>query len=161
MPIEIFRPIIVANLIFSAAVHDRMPVILEPEDYDRWLDAGTPIEELRAMLRPLPAERMQAEAVSRAVNSVKNDNEDCIAPIGEPPLAVEPDSSEKSGRGPLHPSRARLSVSVSISSRLAAMLLIQSGPINAPRTASRRGNVVRVMHQRLTPCGGPRPAQQR
>ena len=70
-----------------------MPVILEPKDYDRWLDAGTPIEELRAMLKPLPAERMQAEAVSRAVNSVKNDNEDCIAPIGEPPLAVEPDRS--------------------------------------------------------------------
>jgi putative SOS response-associated peptidase YedK len=64
-----------------------MPVILEPEDYDRWLDAGTTIDALRAMLRPLPADRMRAEAVSRAVNSVKNDNEECIEPIGEPALS--------------------------------------------------------------------------
>ena len=40
------------------------------------------------MLKPLPAEQMQAEAVSRAVNSVKNDNEECITPVGEP--ALEP-----------------------------------------------------------------------
>jgi putative SOS response-associated peptidase YedK len=66
-----------------------MPVILEPEDYDRWLDADTPIDELRSMLKPLPADRMRAEAVSRAVNSVKNDNEECIRPIGAP--ALEPD----------------------------------------------------------------------
>jgi putative SOS response-associated peptidase YedK len=31
----------------AAAVYDRMPVILEPEDYDRWLNAPTPIAELR------------------------------------------------------------------------------------------------------------------
>jgi putative SOS response-associated peptidase YedK len=36
----------------AAAVHDRMPVILDPEDYDRWLDRETPIEELRALLSP-------------------------------------------------------------------------------------------------------------
>ena len=70
----------------AAAVHDRMPVILDPPDYDRWLDKETPIETLRAMLKPYPAERMIAEAVARAANSVKNDNEECIKPIGEPPL---------------------------------------------------------------------------
>ena len=47
-----------------------------------------PIDELRSMLRPLPADRMRAEAVSRTVNSVKNDNEECITPIGEPPLVA-------------------------------------------------------------------------
>jgi putative SOS response-associated peptidase YedK len=72
----------------AAAVHDRMPVILNPEDYDRWLDANTRIDELRALMRPYPAERMQAQAVNRAVNSVKNDDEECIAPIGEPPLEI-------------------------------------------------------------------------
>ena len=72
----------------AAAVHDRMPVILEPQEYDKWLDADTSIDELRALLRPYPAERMQAQAVSRAVNSVKNDNEECIQPIGERPLEV-------------------------------------------------------------------------
>jgi len=72
----------------AAAIHDRMPVILEPEDYDRWLDAATPVDELRALQKPYPADRMRAEAVSRRVNSVKNDDAKAIAPIGEPPLAV-------------------------------------------------------------------------
>src|SRR5918996_6212180 len=36
----------------AAAVHDRMPVILDPDDYDRWLDPGTPVEELRSLFKP-------------------------------------------------------------------------------------------------------------
>jgi putative SOS response-associated peptidase YedK len=44
------------------------------------------MEELRGLLRPFPAERMRAEAVNRLVNNVRNDNEACIEPIGEPPL---------------------------------------------------------------------------
>jgi putative SOS response-associated peptidase YedK len=67
----------------AAETHDRMPVILDPADYDRWLDPGTAIDELRALLEPYPAERMEAYAVSRTVNSVKNDTEECIEPIGE------------------------------------------------------------------------------
>ena len=70
----------------AAKIHDRMPVILEPDDYDRWLDASTGIGELRTLLKPYPAECMEGVAVSRAVNSVKNDTEECIQPIGEPPL---------------------------------------------------------------------------
>jgi putative SOS response-associated peptidase YedK len=72
----------------AAAIHDRMRVILEPEDYDRWLDPDTSIDDLRSLLKPYPAERMRAQAVKRAVNSVKNDNEECIEPLGEPPLLV-------------------------------------------------------------------------
>ncbi len=70
----------------AAAIHDRMPVILDPDDYDKWLDQGASVADLRALLKPHPAELMQAYAVSRAVNSVKNDTEECIEPIGEPPL---------------------------------------------------------------------------
>jgi putative SOS response-associated peptidase YedK len=36
------------------AIHDRMPVILHAENYDRWLDPLTPATELQAMLRPAP-----------------------------------------------------------------------------------------------------------
>ena len=72
----------------AAAIHDRMPVILEPEDYDRWLDPTASVEDLRALLRPYPAEKMTAQAVSRLVNSVKNDTEESMEPIGEPPLLV-------------------------------------------------------------------------
>ena len=59
-----------------SGVHDRMPVMLMAEDYDRWLGPGTAADELRAMLRPYDAALMDAYAVSRAVNSVKNDTDD-------------------------------------------------------------------------------------
>jgi putative SOS response-associated peptidase YedK len=86
------QPILSAAIIvgepnpLAGAIHDRMPVILDPEDYDRWLDPKSSIADLRALLKPYPAELMEAYAVNRAVNSVKNDNEECIEPIGEPPL---------------------------------------------------------------------------
>jgi len=67
----------------AAAVHDRMPVILLPDDYDRWLDNDTPVDDLRGMLKPYDVELMKAYAVSRAVNSVKNDTEECIQPIDD------------------------------------------------------------------------------
>ena len=66
-----------------AGVHDRMPVMLMPEDYNRWLDKDTSIEEARTLLRPFDYKLMKAFAVSRAVNSVKNDNEECIAAVEE------------------------------------------------------------------------------
>src|SRR5258705_3588344 len=71
----------------TSAIHDRMPVILMPDDYDTWLDKDAPIETARAMLKPYDAGLMKAYAVNRTVNSVKNDTEACIEPIaGEPEL---------------------------------------------------------------------------
>jgi putative SOS response-associated peptidase YedK len=67
-------------------VHDRMPVMLLSKDYDRWLDPSADIPEARSLLRPYDPALMQAYAVHRAVNNVKNDDETCIEPIGEPPL---------------------------------------------------------------------------
>ena len=66
----------------AGAVHDRMPVMLMSEDYDRWLGPGTSTTELNALLKPYDANLMEAYAVSRAVNSVKNDTEECIEPVG-------------------------------------------------------------------------------
>lgn len=65
----------------AAGIHDRMPVILMPDDYDAWLDEATPIDAARAMLKPYDAEMMKAYAVNRAVNSVKNDTEECIEAV--------------------------------------------------------------------------------
>ncbi len=53
------------------------------EDYDRWLGSGSTADELRTLLRPYDADLMDAYAVSRVVNSVKNDNEECIQPLPE------------------------------------------------------------------------------
>ena len=54
-------------------VHNRMPVILPREALSAWLDPKTSAEELKAMLVPYPAEEMEAVAVSKMVNSPKND----------------------------------------------------------------------------------------
>jgi putative SOS response-associated peptidase YedK len=62
-------------------VHDRMPVMLMPEHYDAWLGPTSSPEEPRALLRPYDANLMEVYAVSRIVNSVKNDMEECIEPI--------------------------------------------------------------------------------
>lgn len=62
-------------------IHRRMPVILEPDTYDHWLDPSeqTP-KQLDGLLKPYPAEEMMAYPVSRLVNRPSNDSPDCIAP---------------------------------------------------------------------------------
>jgi putative SOS response-associated peptidase YedK len=67
-----------------APYHDRMPVIVRPEDYDLWLDAevrGTEI--LLPLLRPYPREGMTAYAVSPVVNSPSHDSPRCVEPARE------------------------------------------------------------------------------
>lgn len=55
--------------------HDRMPVILLPGDYDRWLDPHvSAVESLSPMFRPVDANLMDAFPVSRRVNSVRHDD---------------------------------------------------------------------------------------
>jgi putative SOS response-associated peptidase YedK len=60
-------------------IHDRMPVILAEEDYNNWLD---PSEKnpgaYQSLLKPFPAELMQAYPVSTFVNSPKNNSPQCI-----------------------------------------------------------------------------------
>jgi putative SOS response-associated peptidase YedK len=66
----------------TATVHNRMPVILRPQDYDRWLShppAPAPSErapqlELLALLRPYPAERMVAHQAHTDVGNVRNNH---------------------------------------------------------------------------------------
>lgn len=64
-----------------APIHNRMPVILPPDAYERWLDP----DEVRSgalddLLVPYPAEAMTAYAVTTYVNSPANDSPACIAP---------------------------------------------------------------------------------
>ena len=62
-------------------IHNRMPVILDPEDYDRWLDPEAKPEDLLALLKPYPAELMAAHPVSRLVNSPQYDDPRCVEPV--------------------------------------------------------------------------------
>ena len=62
-----------------ATLHDRMPVILSPEDYDRWLDPSmTNVSDIEDLLRPYDGE-MQAHPVSSAVNNARNDGPELVA----------------------------------------------------------------------------------
>ena len=60
-------------------IHDRMPVILEPRDYDRWLEAGDPTRPPVDLLRPFPAEKMTAWPVSNRVGNVRNNDPELLA----------------------------------------------------------------------------------
>jgi putative SOS response-associated peptidase YedK len=63
-------------------IHNRMPVILDPEAYDLWLDpAERQANQLDEWLRPYPAEQMLAYPVSTFVNSPANDTSACVAPM--------------------------------------------------------------------------------
>jgi SOS response associated peptidase (SRAP)/Recombinase len=61
-----------------AEIHDRMPVILAPADYARWLG-----EELdpRDLMRPFPADRMRMWPISTRVNKPENDDPSIVEPI--------------------------------------------------------------------------------
>lgn len=71
-----------------AGLHDRMPAILDPADYDAWLTAADAATAEAMLQQPFPAQLMAAYPVSSKVNSVKNDTADI----------VEPASPEAAGR---------------------------------------------------------------
>ncbi len=63
-------------------VHDRMPVILRPEDYDLWLDPGMKkVEALADLLKPFDARKMRRYPVGTRVNSVKYDDPECAQSV--------------------------------------------------------------------------------
>jgi putative SOS response-associated peptidase YedK len=66
-----------------SSVHDRMPVIVEPDDWSRWL-APEALEPAAAgaLLRAVPEGRLVLAEVSDLVNSAKNDAPELIEPLG-------------------------------------------------------------------------------
>ena len=77
--IESFTIIVMDANDFLRPIHDRMPVILEPADYDVWLDGEVQsVETLKGLLKPYSSEKMTAYSVSKRVNSPKNDDPECI-----------------------------------------------------------------------------------
>lgn len=64
----------------AAAVHDRMPVVLPVDAHAVWLDPEAAAPALAGLLRPLPAEAMEAFPVSKRVNSPANDDPALIEP---------------------------------------------------------------------------------
>jgi len=66
----------------TSAVHDRMPVILDPDAYDLWLDPGMQnVAAVSDLLKPHNARLMRCYPVSTRINHVANDDEACSAPV--------------------------------------------------------------------------------
>ena len=62
----------------TTAVHDRMPVILDPDGYDLWLDLGmTNVSAASDLLKPFDARLMRCYPISTRINHVANDDEGC------------------------------------------------------------------------------------
>lgn len=67
-----------------AEIHDRMPLTVSAEDWDRWLDPDAPIDE--GLLRGHgDLDRIEVREVSRLVNSVRNNGPELIAPAEPEP----------------------------------------------------------------------------
>ncbi|WP_375466268.1 SOS response-associated peptidase [uncultured Methylobacterium sp.] len=93
-----------------AAVHDRMPAILAPDEVGPWLDAGgVPPGEAAGLCRPCPDAWLRLDPVSDRVNAVRNDDADLIVPLDRPrptvvadaPAAEHPRSSDEDAQGAL------------------------------------------------------------
>jgi putative SOS response-associated peptidase YedK len=66
----------------TAVVHDRMPVILDPDGYDLWLDPGmNNMQVVSELLKPYDARSMRCYPVSTRVNNVSNDDLECSRPV--------------------------------------------------------------------------------
>jgi putative SOS response-associated peptidase YedK len=80
------------------AVHDRMPVVLRPQDYASWLDRGVVDAALaRRVLEHDRGAELEGHVVSRRVNSVRNDDPTLIEPVA---LAASPAESDRPSRKP-------------------------------------------------------------
>jgi putative SOS response-associated peptidase YedK len=65
-----------------APIHDRMPVILHPNEFGLWLDREQhDPATLMPLLTPYPSDCLVVYPVSTLVNSVANDRLECIAPL--------------------------------------------------------------------------------
>lgn len=64
-------------------IHDRMPVIIRQEQYDKWLAPDTPKQKLLSFLDPFPGDKMVAFRVGYGVNNPGNDTSDCLIQIDE------------------------------------------------------------------------------
>jgi putative SOS response-associated peptidase YedK len=71
-----------------APLHDRMPVILDPDAESTWLDPATPKPELTELLTPLPVAETTIRPVGPAVNDARYDGpEDRAEPVQAPESA--------------------------------------------------------------------------
>jgi len=60
-------------------VHDRMPVIVAPADFEDWLTGNT--DNALSLVRPYPAEAMQSWPVDRRLSRSVEEGADLVSPL--------------------------------------------------------------------------------
>lgn len=70
-------------------VHDRMPVVVEPKDYDRWLDPEVDFNDVKDVLRPAREDLLSEYTVSRRINGSKEDDPTLLNPMDIDEAACE------------------------------------------------------------------------
>jgi putative SOS response-associated peptidase YedK len=78
-PLETFTILTTDPNELTERVHDRMPVILEPRDYVRWMEPGDPARLPIDLLRPFPAEKMRSWPGNERVGNVRNDDAELLS----------------------------------------------------------------------------------
>ncbi len=81
-------------------IHDRMPVVIQPEDFSRWLDCRTQEpRDVADLMRPAPERFFEAIPVSDKVNRVANTGPDLLERVErEPPKKPEKPRSDGGGQ---------------------------------------------------------------
>jgi putative SOS response-associated peptidase YedK len=79
-PLETFTILTTEPNELTASIHNRMPVILAPQEYERWLEPGDPARLPVDLLRPRAAEEMTAWRVGQGVGNVRNNDPSLCMP---------------------------------------------------------------------------------
>ncbi len=83
-PIHTFTIITTSANKLMSQLHDRMPVLLDANDFERWLDPGfRDVQQLKQLLVPAADDLLRMTAVSKRVNSPRNDDIECVTPVAE------------------------------------------------------------------------------
>jgi putative SOS response-associated peptidase YedK len=78
-----------------ATIHDRMPVVLAPESWERWLDpTHTDTRDVGDLLVPAAPELTVIRPVAALVNNVRNDGPALIADLPAPDELPDPDAEQ-------------------------------------------------------------------
>jgi len=85
-------------------LHDRMPLLVEPDRYAAWLDpTGSAVDDLRQLLVPAAPGRLEAYPVSTRVNNVRNNGPELLEPLQAletpEPLETPSPAVERAGQG--------------------------------------------------------------
>ena len=85
-----------------ARIHDRMPVVIRPEDFSRWLDCKTQEpRDVTDLMTPIDDGFFEAIPVSETVNRVANMGPDVLEPVEERAEAARPEKKKGAEAPPL------------------------------------------------------------